>query len=100
MTDSLEQLLEDTKGELRDFVNNRTPSDEEVMRVRILQGIYSSATRELQTRGAREAARYAMAADLSLSAEDKAEYIRLSMPDHAVNTIVRQRRKELKSAQG
>ena len=94
----LEAVIDRARKELLDFMIIKEPDGEDYKRARTIQGIYASATRELQTRGAQEAARYAMATDF-LTADERAEYVRLAMPDHAAITV-RAGRKELSGAQG
>lgn len=83
----LEDVISDCRREFSRFFSNRNPDDTDYKRVRVIQGIYASATRELQTRGAQEATRYAMAQDVLRTPEQRAEYLRLSSPDHKANAV-------------
>jgi len=93
MVNQLEDLIGASRVELLEFMKIEDPGDEDYKRARAIQGIYASATRELQTRGAQEAARYGMAQDF-LTPDERADYVRLAMPDHAA-IKVREARKEL-----
>ncbi len=95
-TGTLEEVIIGSRGALLDFIGIDEPTKEDFQRARTIQGIYGSATRELQTRGAQEAARYAMATDF-LTPDERVEYVRLAMPDHEA-VKVHQARKELASA--
>ncbi|MBF8255097.1 MAG: hypothetical protein HW375_4 [Anaerolineales bacterium] len=92
----LETIIQRSRQELLGFIDIQEPNAEDYKRARTIQGIYASATRELQTRGAQEATRYAMATDF-LTADERAEYVRLALPDHAAN-VIRAGRKDLAGA--
>jgi hypothetical protein len=92
----LETMMSNARTALVDFIAINEPDEDDYKRARILQGIYASATRELQTRGAQEAARYAMATDF-LTADERPEYLRLAAPDHAALTVVDARKKALRA---
>lgn len=84
--EGLETLIANSRQALVDFIAVKAPQADDYKRARVIQGMYASATRELQTRGAQEAARYAMGTDF-LTSEQRAEYVRLAMPDHKANVV-------------
>jgi hypothetical protein len=70
------------------FSNQGEISDVDVSTARIAASLVSAWTRLLQTESAREAVYYSMARDLAANPEQLAEYIKYSMPDVPLATVL------------
>ena len=82
----MEMLATEAVEVLRDVLRNVSPTDLDLQRARLAQASLASYARLAQTHGARESARYNMAA--MVAPDQLAEYIRLAMPDHKVLTVM------------
>jgi len=81
---SFEQLAETAISALRTAIATVDLSDTQLQQARLAAGSLASFTRYVQTQGAREAARFAMAERVSADPEVLRAYVATAMPDHGI----------------
>jgi len=82
VNEDLERLITRSHQELLGFMDTQEPDADDYKRARAVQGIYASATRELQTRGAQEATAVAIAMHVLETPEDRMQWLRVTDPMH------------------
>ena len=96
--DEWEDLANDAIGHLSLYLKSDTQSEKAIPGARIAATVLSAYTRFIQTEGAREAARFMMAREITSDPEKLAEYVRVSVPDPAlINLATKKGAKQIKA---
>ena len=89
----LEGGISEAIGVLRDVMKMNPIPDADMARARFARSALGGAATVLQTLGAQEAARYAMARDVLEDPAQRAEYLRVSIPTHGAIKVLTAGRK-------